>query len=169
MTLILFFTVIYLANISNALVCYQCNGAPTVTIPSLKFLVDDFTEDFVDEKRIDSPNIFCNKIDDLGVEKTCDPGSYCYSREYLYQSSTLKESITVRSCVKQDQEHPDIMECTEEDKKLYNSKEKECRCNSSRCNSHDNDFFKVNLEFSFSFRGFSFSGLDLVFKYGFQT
>ena len=29
--------------------------------------------------------------------------------------------------------------------------------------------FKVNLEFSFSFPGFSFSGLDLVFKSGFQT
>ena len=29
--------------------------------------------------------------------------------------------------------------------------------------------FKVNLEFSFSFPGFSFSGPDLVFKSGFQT
>ena len=29
--------------------------------------------------------------------------------------------------------------------------------------------FKVNLEFSFSFPGFLFSGLDLVFKLGFQT
>ena len=29
--------------------------------------------------------------------------------------------------------------------------------------------FKVNLEFSFSFPGFSFSGLDLVFKSGFLT
>ena len=33
----------------------------------------------------------------------------------------------------------------------------------------DNGLFKVNLEFSFSFPGFSFSGLDLVFKSGFQT
>jgi hypothetical protein len=33
----------------------------------------------------------------------------------------------------------------------------------------DSGFFKVNLEFSFSFPGFSFSGLDLVFKSGFQT
>jgi hypothetical protein len=32
-----------------------------------------------------------------------------------------------------------------------------------------NGLFKVNLEFSFSFTGFSFSGLDLVFKFGFQT
>ena len=32
-----------------------------------------------------------------------------------------------------------------------------------------NGFFKVTLEFSFSFPGFSFSGLDLVFKSGFQT
>ena len=29
--------------------------------------------------------------------------------------------------------------------------------------------FKVNLEFSFSFQGFSFSGLDLIFKSGFYT
>ena len=29
--------------------------------------------------------------------------------------------------------------------------------------------FKVKLEFSFSFPGFSFPGLDLVFKSGFQT
>jgi hypothetical protein len=36
----------------------------------------------------------------------------------------------------------------------------------SICN---NGLFKVNLEFSFSFPGFSFSGLDLVFKSGFQT
>ena len=36
----------------------------------------------------------------------------------------------------------------------------------SICN---NGIFKVNLEFSFSFPGFSFSGLDLVFKFGFQT
>ena len=28
---------------------------------------------------------------------------------------------------------------------------------------------KVNLESSFSFPGFSLSGLDLVFKFGFQT
>ena len=28
---------------------------------------------------------------------------------------------------------------------------------------------KVNMEFSFSISGFSFSGLDLVFKSGFQT
>ena len=167
MTLILFFTIIYLANISNALVCYQCNGAPPVTIPSLKFVVDDFTEDFVDEKRIDSPNIFCNKIDDLGVEKTCDPGSYCYSREE--QLFSFKQEIVVRSCVKQDQDHPDVMECEKEDDKLFNKKEKECSCDSNRCNSHDNDFFKVNLELSLSFLGFSFSGLDLVFKSGFLT
>jgi hypothetical protein len=32
-----------------------------------------------------------------------------------------------------------------------------------------NGLFKVNLEFIFSFPGFSFSGLDLVFKSGFQT
>jgi hypothetical protein len=30
------------------------------------------------------------------------------------------------------------------------------------------ELFKVNLEFSFSFPGFSFPGLDLVFKSGCQ-
>ena len=30
-------------------------------------------------------------------------------------------------------------------------------------------FFSLNLEFSYSFPGFSFSGLDLVFKSNFQT
>ena len=34
---------------------------------------------------------------------------------------------------------------------------------------HNHGLFKVNLEFSFSFPGFSFSGLDLVFKSGFLT
>ena len=142
MTLILFFTVIYLANISNALVCYQCNGAPTVSNPSLKFLVDFFTKKFVDQKRIDSPNIFCNKIDDLGIEKTCDPGSYCYSREL--QLLSFKENIAVRSCVKQDQEYPDIMECTEEDDEIFNKKEKECRCDTNKCNGHENDDSNTN-------------------------
>ena len=35
--------------------------------------------------------------------------------------------------------------------------------------SRREDFFKVNLKFSFSFPDFSFSGLVLVFKSGFQT
>ena len=41
--------------------------------------------------------------------------------------------------------------------------------NSHKTKTMDYRLFKVNLEFSFSFPGFLFSGLDLVFKSEFQT
>ena len=137
MTLFLFFKMFYLTTISDALVCYQCNSPSTISNPLLKYLVDAFLKDQVEENRLDSVNIFCNNIDDLGEEKTCDSGSYCYSEEL--QPIDSKEKYAVRSCVKQDQENPDIMECTETDNEIYNSKQKECRCNTNNCNDSNND------------------------------
>ena len=136
MTLILFFTIIYLANTSDALVCYQCSGASMVSNAFIKNFLDGLMQAMVDRKRIDSPKIFCNNIDDLGEEKTCDSGSYCYTEELQLMDS--KEKYVVRSCVKQDQEDPDIMECTETDNGIFTSKQKECRCSTNRCNGNGN-------------------------------
>jgi hypothetical protein len=133
MTLILFFTLIYLANISDALVCYQCKGASMVSNALLRNLIDGLMQVFADKKRIDSPNIFCNNIDDLGVEKTCDPGSFCYSLEL--EGLGLKEKVAARSCVKQVQ--ADTMECKEQGNEIYNLKQ--CVCNTEICNSKGTD------------------------------
>ena len=122
MILIILFTIIYITTISDALVCYQCSNPSTISNPLLKSVVDAFLKEQVEENRIDSANIFCNNIDDLGEEKTCDSGSYCYTEELHLTAS--KEKYAVRSCVKQDQEDPDIMECTETNSEVFNFKKK---------------------------------------------
>ena len=136
MTLIILFTIIYITTISDALVCYQCSNPSTISNPLLKHIVDAFLKEQVEENRLESANIFCNNIDDLGEEKTCNSGSYCYTEELHLMDS--KETNVVRSCVKQDQEDPDIMECKETDNEIFNYKQKECRCSTNRCNGNDN-------------------------------
>lgn len=136
MTLILFFMIIHLTTISDALVCYQCKGASTISNPFLKILADALLKEFIDQKSIGSHNIFCNNIDDLGEEKTCGSGSYCYSRELQFLET--KEKVVIRSCVKQDQEDPAIMGCKETDNAEYNWKQKECGCQTNRCNGNGN-------------------------------
>ena len=137
MTLILFFAVIYLANICNgngnisgASVCYQCNGASPISNPIIKMRVDNLLRKLVEEKKLDSQNIFCHNLDDLGVEKTCGPGSICYSG--IFEISVTKEKVAVRSCEKQDPEALDTLGCVDVDSDDGNGRE--CWCNSNKCN-----------------------------------
>ena len=95
MTLILLFTIIYITNISDALVCYQCSNPSTISNPLLKYFIDALLKKQVEENRLDSANIFCNNIDDLGEEKTCDSGSYCYTEELQLQSNLALRNFLV--------------------------------------------------------------------------
>ena len=155
MTLILFFAVIYLANIGNgngngnsngngngnnngngnisgASVCYQCNGASPISNPIIKMMVDNLLRKLVEEKKLDSQNIFCHNLDDLGVEKTCGPGSICYCYSGEFEISVTKEKVAVRSCEKQDPEALDTLGCVDLDSDDGNGRE--CWCNSNKCN-----------------------------------
>ena len=91
---------------------------------------DNILKKLVEEKKLDSPNIFCHNLDDLGVEKTCDPGSICYYGEF--QISVPKEKFVIRSCEKQHPKTPDTLACVEVDSDGGNVRQ--CWCNTNKCN-----------------------------------
>ena len=132
MTLILFLTIIYLADTSGALVCYQCKETSTISDQETKDFVDGLLIERVEDKILDSSNIFCNSLGDLGVEKICDQGSYCMYAKL----QTSKEKAAIRSCVKKDQLTPDDLGCVELGKDDW--KFKQCYCNTNKCNIHSN-------------------------------
>ena len=131
MNLILLLTIIYTTPISDATVCYQCNGPSTISNQYAKEKIDNLLKQSVGEYGLDSHNIFCHNLDDLGVEKTCDQGSICFFAEVDIDIAP-KEKAAVRSCVKQNPENPHTLLCTNVDSK--DQKFKMCWCNTNKCN-----------------------------------
>ena len=109
MTLILLFAIIYITNISDALVCYQCSNPSTSSNPLLKY--------------------FCEGPNDLGKLKTCKEGDVCTKK--IYELPGVKIYIA-RFC---DPDPVDFLvgKCHFDDQE--GGSVHTCMCKTDKCNS----------------------------------